>query len=109
RLATTRISPAVPAGVARPGSYHPPAALGALDGVFPVVEQGGLARRGGLGRTSLRSGLLLAAGVRRGQSRPHLRREDADLLLLLHVQELLAHPPEHVVGDRLRDPDVGVV
>src|SRR5207247_6836649 len=31
----------------------------------------------------------------------------ADLLLLLDVQELLAHPPEHVVGDRLRDPDVG--
>src|SRR5205823_15124451 len=64
-LTAAGVSPAVPTRVATASPHHPPAAFGALDGVFPVVEQGGLAWRGGLGSTRLRRGLLLAACVRR--------------------------------------------
>ena len=56
--------------------------------------------RGRLGR-ACRVGLRHAG--------PHLGREDADLLLLVDGEELLAHPAEDVVDDRLGDPDVGVV
>src|ERR1051325_9875843 len=37
------------------------------------------------------------------------RRQDPDLLLLVCRQELLPHPAEDVVDDRLRGPDVRVV
>src|SRR3982750_482625 len=39
----------------------------------------------------------------------HLWREDPGLLLLVGGEELLAHPAEDVVDDRLGDPDVRVV
>jgi hypothetical protein len=47
-LATARVSPAISARVAATGPNHPPAALGALDRVFPRVEQSRLPRRGRL-------------------------------------------------------------
>ena len=63
---------------------------------------------GGAG-SSAAGGLRLARRIRGGETRLHLGGQDARLLLLVGRQELLAHPAEDVVDDRLRDADVGVV
>src|SRR6187455_1358342 len=105
-LTAAGVRPAVAARVAAAGPDHPPAALGALHCVFPRIEQGGLAWRSHL--RSLRGRRWLTV-VLRSQLRFHLRREDPRGLLLLRGEELLAHPAEDVVDDRLRDADVGVV
>ena len=81
--------------VAAAGPHHPPAALGALDGIFPVVEQRRLARRGSLGdHRRRRCGATFQSCIRLRQTGPDLRRQHADLLLLVDRQELLAHPPK---------------
>src|SRR5690348_17208523 len=97
-LTAARVSPAVPARVAAAGANHAPAALGALDGVFPVVEQRRLAGGRPVDRR-LRRGRGAALRVARGQSGSHLRREDPGCLLLFRGQELLAEPAEDVVDD----------
>src|SRR3954462_11936103 len=105
RLETTSaaagVRPAVAARVAAAGPDHPAAAAGALDRVLPAVEERRLARRHRfvLGRGGL------AGRVGRGEPRLHLGREDAGLLLLFGGEELLPHPAEDVVDDRLRDAD----
>src|SRR5579862_9418468 len=96
---------AVAARVTRACSHHPATAPRALDRVLVRVEERRLARR----RYLERGRLGCAVCVRGRHARPHLRREDADLLLLVDGQELLAHPAEHVIDDRLRCADVGVV
>jgi site-specific DNA recombinase len=108
-LAAAGVSPAVAACVAATRPNHAPTALGALDCVFPVVEEGGLAWRRCFGRRFAGDGLALQRGVRLRQAGSHLGRQDSDLLLVLGREELLAHPAEDVVDDRLRDSDVGVV
>src|SRR5690242_9795503 len=49
-LRAAGVGAAVAAGVARTSSHHAAAAAGALDGVLPRVEEGGLPRRCGLDR-----------------------------------------------------------
>src|SRR4051812_20379458 len=95
RLTAACVSPAVPARVARPGPNHPPTALGALHGVLPRVEQGGLAWRARFGPFRGAAGLLVVVLLR--EASLHLRREDPRGLLLLGGQELLAEPAEDVV------------
>src|SRR5215208_2931035 len=63
-LTTPGVSPAVAARVAAARANHPPAALGALDCVFPVVEEGSLARRGCLRSVQSRDRLALQRCVR---------------------------------------------
>src|ERR1700694_5486340 len=106
-LGAAGVCAAVSARVARARSDHPASALCALDCVFPRVEQGGLARWWGVER--LRRRLRARGAVALRSAGFHLWRQDPDLLLLIRREELLAHPPEHVVDDRLRDSDVRIV
>src|SRR3954454_4600166 len=103
--AAARARPAVAAGVAGAGPYHPAAAAAALDRVLPVVEERRLARRSELDR--LRRAVRWGIGL--GEPRADLEREDPRLLLLFDRQELLPEPAEDVVDDRLRGADVRVV
>src|SRR5947209_6962974 len=99
-LRTAGIRPAIAAGVARAGADHAAAAAGALDCVFPAVEERGLARRRRFGGRRIADGLApLERAVRLRQARAHLGREDADLLLLVRSEKALPHPAEHVVDD----------
>src|SRR5687767_14321855 len=97
RSAAVGVRAAVAAGVARAGPHHAAAALGALDRVLPGVEERGLALRRRL--DSRRRGI--AVRVRLREPRLHLCGEDPRLLLLLGGEELLPHPAEDVVDDRL--------
>src|SRR3990170_2900959 len=107
-LRAAGVGAAVAAGVAGARPHHAAAALCALDGVFPLVEKGRLAGRGDSDR--LRGGCVIPClGVGRCEPLLHLGREDSRLLLLVGGEELLAHPAEDVVDDRLRDADVRVV
>src|SRR6478672_3609907 len=91
--AAAGVRAAIAARVAAAGSHHATAALGALDRVFPAVEERRLARRRGL----VRCRGCLAGGVGCGEPRLHLGRQDPGLLLLVGGEELLAHPAEDVV------------
>src|SRR5213080_4128311 len=101
-LAAAGVRAAVAARVATARPHHAAAAAGALDGVLPRVEERGLAGRGGVRR---RGGRGRGVAVLRREPRLDLRRQDPDLFLLLDREELLAHPAEDVVDDRLRDAD----
>src|SRR5947209_1216033 len=90
-LRAAGVGPAVAARVTRARPDHAAAAPRALDRVLPRVEEGGLARRGDLGRR--RSDAVCVAPVRvaLGHPRLDLGREDPGLLLLVGGEELLAH------------------
>src|SRR5439155_611634 len=107
-LRAAGVRAAVAARVARAGADHAAAAAGALDRVLERVEQRGLAGWRRVDRRGL-GGAVLERVVRLREPRPHLGREDPDLLLLVGCEELLAHPAEDVVDDRLRDADIRVV
>src|SRR3954452_7196381 len=105
-LAAAGARAAVAAGVTGACANHAAAAAVELDRVLVRVEQRRLA-----GRRSLRARRCDRAAVRVlvCELRPHLGGEDARLLLLVDVQELLAEPAEDVVRDRLGGADVRVV
>src|SRR5205085_8681219 len=65
-LTAARVSPAVPARVARPSPHHPPTAPCALHCVFPVVEERRLPWRRRFHRRCFRRRLALQRVVRRG-------------------------------------------
>src|SRR5207248_9452484 len=88
--AAAGVRAAVAARVARAGTDHAAAAAGALDCVFPRVEECGLPWRGRLARLRRRDRGLAARLVPLREPRLHLGRDDPDLLLLLGGQEALA-------------------
>src|SRR4030067_3549905 len=94
-LTAARVLAAVSARVARARSHHAAAALGALDCVFPRVEERRLARGRCRGVVPGPRGHGAAVLVRLGQPPADFLAQDARLLLLVGGEEL---PAESAAG-----------